>query len=97
MEAIVKKFVVGEPVLFCNMYGDTYSAGKLFRWGEVLAGFILKVEEIQARNGALYTVGTIDSVDRTKVHTRLLGSHLIFNLREKAQAEAAIAQYCEEY
>jgi hypothetical protein len=44
----------------------------------------------------LYSVGTVDQYNQTKVHTKLLGEHLIFKIEEKALAEEAVEKYCEE-
>ena len=92
----MKDFKLGEPVLFCDGWGTTMKPDKIYRWGSVTAGFITAIEEIETRNSRLYTVGTIYRDDQTKVHTRLLGEHLIFNIDDKASAEEAVENYCEE-
>lgn len=91
----MKDFRLGEPVLFCDGWGMTMKLDKLYRWGNVSAGFITAIEEIESRDSKLYTVGTIDRENRTKIHTRLLGSHLIFKLDEMTFAEEAVKKYCE--
>ena len=92
----MKSFKIGEPVLFCDGWGLTMNPEKTFRWGEVHAGFITDIEEIESRNSKLYTVGTVDTYDKTKVHTKLLGEHLIFKIDEMVLALAALNKYCEE-
>ena len=92
----MKDFRLGEPVLFCDGWGTTMKSGKIYRWGSVMAGFITDIEEIETRNSKLYTVGTVYRDDQTKVHTRLLGEHLIFKIDEKVLAEEAVEKYCEE-
>ena len=91
----MKDFKLGEPVLFCDGWGMSLKPDKLYRWGNVSAGFITAIEEVESRNSKLYTVGTIDREDRTKVHTRLLGGHLIFNINEMELAEEAVEKYVE--
>lgn len=92
----MKSFELGEAVLFCNMWGDTYNTEKQWRWGELRAGFITAIEYIEARDSTLYTVGITDSVQKTEVHTKMLGEHLIFKLNEKTAAWLTLQQYCEE-
>ena len=92
----MKDFRLGEPVLFCDGWGMSLKPDKIYRWGNVSAGFITAIEEVESRDSKLYTVGTIDRENRTKIHTRLLGPHLIFKLDEMTLAEEAVKQYCEE-
>ena len=92
----MRDFKLGEPVLFCDGWGMTMKSDKIYRWGNVSAGFITAIEEIESRDSKLYIVGTVDRSDQTKVHTRLLGEHLIFKIDDKASAEEAIEKYCEE-
>lgn len=92
----MKDFKLGEPVLFCDGWGMSMKPDKLYRWGNVSAGFIIAIEEIESRGSKLYTVGTVDREDRTKVHTRLLGRHLIFKIDETTLAKEAVEKYCEE-
>lgn len=92
----MKNFKLGEPVLFCDGWGITYNTDKLFRWGELRAGFITAIEVVEARNSNLYTISTIDERDCTKIRSKLLGEHLIFNLTEKEAALAALYKYCVE-
>ena len=91
----MKDFRLGEPVLFCDGWGMSLKPDKLYRWGNVSAGFITAIEEVESRDSKLYTVGTIDRENRTKIHTRLLGSHLIFKLDEMTLAEEAVEKYVE--
>jgi hypothetical protein len=92
----MKNFKLGEPVLFCDGWGMAMKSDKIYRWGAVRAGFITMIEYVSARNSLLYSVGTVDQYDQTKVHTRLLGEHLVFKIDEKSLAEEAVKQYCEE-
>lgn len=92
----MKDFRPGEPVLFCDGWGMSLKPDKIYRWGNVSAGFITAIEEVESRDSKLYTVGTIDRENKTKIHTRLLGSHLIFKLDEMTLAEEAVKKYCEE-
>ena len=92
----MKDFKLGEPVLFCDGWGMSMKPDKLYRWGNVSAGFIIAIEEIESRGSKLYTVGTVDRGIPTKVHTRLLGEHLIFKIDETALAKEAVEKYCEE-
>ena len=92
----MKDFKVGEPVLFCDGWGITYNPDKLFRWGELRAGFITAIEVIEARDSALYTVSTVDERDSTAIRSKLLGEHLIFRLAEKDVALATVYKYCVE-
>ena len=91
----MKDFKLGEPVLFCDGWGMSLKPDKLYRWGNVSAGFITAIEEVESRNSKLYTVGTVDREDHTKVHTRLLGGHLIFKINEIELAEEAVEKYVE--
>jgi hypothetical protein len=91
----MKDFRLGEPVLFCDGWGMSLKPDKIYRWGNVSAGFITAIEEVESRDSKLYTVGTIDRENRTKIHTRLLGSHLIFKLDEMTLAEEAVEKYVE--
>ena len=93
----MKDFRLGEPVLFCDGWGLTMKPDKTFRWGEIRAGFISDIEEIESRNSKLYTVGTVSILyDKVDVHTRLLGPHLIFKTDELALAKDTLKKYCEE-
>lgn len=93
---MTKEFKLGEPVIFCDGWGLTFKSGKTFRWGELKAGFITAIEEIESRGSKLYTVGTVDTFQKTKVHTKLVGPHLIFKLGEDALAYETLKNYCED-
>ena len=88
---------IEESVLFVNGYGvPTDEEHYTCRYGYVSAGFITDVEYVEARNTYLYTVGTVSPFDRYKILTKILGSHLIFDLNAAAEAELKLSEICEE-
>lgn len=92
----MKDFKIGQTVLFCNGWGDTYEPSKIYRWGDVRAGFITDIEYMGPRNGNLYTVSTVSDFDKTKVCRRLLGEHLVFEIDEYDAAFNMLQSVCVE-
>ena len=90
-------FKPGQPVFYCDCFGHETST-KTFRWGKVMAGFIMEAEYIKARDQYLYTVGTFGTDDRTKVHTKILGQHMVFEHSPAGyfKAMAQVEELCEE-
>lgn len=96
----MKDFKIGQPVLFCNGWGEAFGQSEIYRWGNLRAGFITDIEHIEAHNCNLYTVSTVDAYDKTQVRHRLLGEHLVFGLNERNAAFNMLKEVCcevEEY
>lgn len=90
------KYKLGQAVLFINDYGMTYNKNYVYKWGEVLIGFVSKIEFIEARNSYIYTVGTVSSMDSEKPMYRILGEHYIFELDQEDIAVLKMKEFCEE-
>lgn len=92
----MKDFKIGQAVLFCNGWGETFGRSEIYRWGNLRAGFITDIEHIESRNCNLYTVSTVDEYDKTKVWHRLLGEHLVFGINERNAAFNMLKEVCCE-
>ena len=92
----MKDFKIGQAVLFCFGYGDAHDPSKMYRWGDIRAGFITDIERIESRNCNLYTVSTVDDFDKAKVFSKLLGEHWIFGINEYNTAFNMLDEICEE-
>ena len=88
---------VGEPILFIYGYGVPKNFNeKIYKYGQVVAGFITDIEYVEARDSYLYSVGTLSFTDRCKIMTKIIGPHLIFDLNNLAEAELKLMTICEE-
>lgn len=90
------KYKVGQAVLFINGYGLTSNSDYMYRYGQVVAGFVTNAEYIEPRNMYLYTIGTLAPTSVKKVMYRTLGEHYIFNLDEEDIATLKLCELCEE-
>ena len=88
---------VGDSILFIYGYGVPKNFNeKIYKYGQVVAGFITDIEYVEARNSYLYSVGTLSFTDRCKIMTKIIGPHLIFDLNNLAEAELKLMTICEE-
>ena len=89
---LCKNFKLGEPVLFCDCWGDICNTDKLYYWGELRAGFITGIEPIG--QNFIYIVSTTDERDKTKIKTKLLGKRFIFKMTDKLFATETLQKVC---
>ena len=90
------KFNVGDAVLFPNVYGETYSEKYSYRYGNVMAGFVTEIEYIEARKLYLYTIGTINPMDNTKVVYRTLGEHRLYAIDDYENCFAEVKRLAQK-
>ena len=90
------KYKLGQSVLFINGYGITSNEQFMWKYGEVVAGFVTSIEYIEAHKGYLYTVGRTSPLSSKQVVYRMLGEHMIFFLDEESKAVLKMSELCEE-
>ncbi len=90
------KYKLGQAVLFINGYGMTYNKNYIYRYGQVVLGFISNIEFIEARSNYMYTVGTVSPMSDKKPMYRILGEHFIFDLDQEDAAVLKMKEFCEE-
>lgn len=98
MDNLIKdpRFKVGQAILFINGYGMSYNENFMWKYGEVLAGFVTSIEYIEAQNNYMYTVGTRSPLSNRQVMYRILGEHMIFSLDEESRATLKMKDICEK-
>lgn len=90
------KYKVGEAVLFINGYGMTYNDKFMYRYGELVCGFITSIEYIEPRKSYIYTIGTLAPSSTKRPMYRVLSEYFIFNLEEEDKAVIKLVEICEE-
>ena len=70
---LCKNFKLGEPVLFCDCWGDICNTDKLYYWGELRAGFITGIEPIGVHLLDLYAPASYPSrcLQMHNIHLRM--------------------------